>query len=72
MSDLPKIETYTDFEAIYNLPDPRPYFRALRPVDYRMPGVTCGYLRRHQMAIREFLGKDRLQFKTFLSSSPNV
>ena len=61
MTNLPEIETYTDFEHIYNLEDPRPYFRALRPVDYRMPGVTCDYLLRHQATLRRHFGKEKLR-----------
>jgi len=26
-----------DFEALYDLPDPRPYYRGLAPSDYAMP-----------------------------------
>ena len=26
-----------DFDRVYNLEDPSPYFTALRPSDYRMP-----------------------------------
>jgi hypothetical protein len=59
MSDQPEIEVYTDFEAVYDLPDPRPYFRALRPADYRMPAQTTGYLSRHHAVIAAFLGKTR-------------
>lgn len=35
-----------DFGVVYNLPDPRPYYSGLRPVDYRMPEVLGRTLRR--------------------------
>ena len=34
-----------DFDRIYDLEDPSPYFTALRPADYRMPAVLAGALR---------------------------
>ena len=34
-----------DFDQVYDLEDPRPYFRGLRPTDYRMPGVVADFLR---------------------------
>ena len=30
-----------DFNQVYNLPDPRPYYAGLKPSDYRMPGVIA-------------------------------
>lgn len=33
-----------DFSAIYTAPDPRPYFRALRPLDYRIPQLAAPVL----------------------------
>lgn len=59
MPEQPEIEVYTDFEAVYDLPDPRPYFRALRPADYRMPAQTTSYLSRHQAVIAAFFGKEQ-------------
>lgn len=35
-----------DFGAVYNLPDPRPYYGGLRPADYRMPEVLGRTLRK--------------------------
>lgn len=35
-----------DFKAVYNLDDPRPYYRALGRAHYRMPEVLCTFLRR--------------------------
>ena len=34
----------TDFDRLYDLADPGPYFTALEPCDYRMPGVLAGAL----------------------------
>ena len=30
-----------DFNQVYDLPDPRPYYAGLAPSDYRMPGVIA-------------------------------
>ena len=35
----------SDFDRLYDLEDPSPYFTALRPCDYRMPGVIAGALK---------------------------
>lgn len=35
---------WTQFDKLYNLPDPRPYFRGVETGDYRMPGVMAGAL----------------------------
>ena len=34
-----------DFDQVYNLDDPRPYYQGLLPGDYRMPGVVAEWLR---------------------------
>lgn len=34
-----------DFDQVYDLDDPRPYYQGLRPGDYRMPGVVAEWLR---------------------------
>ncbi len=34
-----------DFDRVYNVEDPSPYFTALRPSDYRMPAVLAGALK---------------------------
>ena len=34
-----------DFDRVYDLEDPSPYFTALRPSDYRMPSVLAGALK---------------------------
>ena len=58
MADIPTARE--DFERIYDLPDPRPYFGALRPLDYRMPRVICGFLRQFGATIAAARGKDCL------------
>ncbi len=42
---MTKPEHKNDFEALYNLRDPGPYYRGLEPADYRMPGVVSGLIR---------------------------
>ena len=34
-----------DFDRVYDLADPRPYFRGLEPSCYRMPQVLADFLR---------------------------
>ena len=34
-----------DFDRVYDLEDPSPYYTALRPSDYRMPAVLAGALK---------------------------
>ncbi|MDW3207358.1 MAG: hypothetical protein R8L07_17610 [Alphaproteobacteria bacterium] len=43
---------WTEFDKLYNLPDPRPYFRGVATGDYRMPGVMAAALRRLIPALR--------------------
>jgi hypothetical protein len=45
MSEPPRIEVHQDFAQVYDRDDPRPYYRALAPLDYRMPGVIARFLR---------------------------
>ena len=40
-----KLEHKDDFDQVYDLDDPRPYFRGLAPGDYRMPGVLVRFLK---------------------------
>ena len=40
-----------DFDQVYDLDDPRPYYQGLRPADYRMPGVVAAWLRAKGPAI---------------------
>ena len=35
-----------DFAAVYDLPDPRPYYRGLTTTHYRMPEVMAGVVER--------------------------
>ena len=35
---------WTQFDQLYDLPDPRPYFRGVATGDYRMPGLLAGVL----------------------------
>lgn len=36
---------WTEFDSLYDLEDPRPYFRGVETSDYRMPGVLAAVLR---------------------------
>lgn len=40
------ITHWTQFDQLYNLTDPRPYFRGVQTGDYRMPGVLASIIRR--------------------------
>lgn len=44
MSDLPT--HWTQFDRLYDLTDPRPYFRGVATGDYRMPGVLARIIER--------------------------
>ena len=50
-----------DFELVYDLPDPRSYYRGLRPLQYRSPEIVAGYLRDHAETIMARRGCDRPQ-----------
>jgi hypothetical protein len=63
MADIPTARE--DFQRIYDLPDPRPYFGALRPLDYRMPRVICSFLRQFGAAIAAARGEDHLLLVDF-------
>jgi SAM-dependent methyltransferase len=63
MSDAPALPD--DFEQTYDMPDPRPYFGALRPLDYRMPRVVCSFLRQFGATIAAARGEDRLLLADF-------
>ena len=41
-----------DFDRVYDLEDPSPYFTALRPSDYRMPAVLAGTLKAIHRQVR--------------------
>ena len=59
------VREHEDFAKVYNLPDPRSYFRALRPLDYRLPAIACGYLDRYAAVIAAARGKERLRVLDF-------
>ncbi len=54
-----------DFGRVYDLEDPRPYFRALQGSDYRMPGALCRFLRRIRPRITAARGKKTLRILDF-------
>ncbi len=54
-----------DFNAVYNLDDPRPYYRALGRAHYRMPGVLCAFLRRAAAPLAAARRKARLRVVDF-------
>ncbi|MFC5722925.1 hypothetical protein ACFP1Z_22420 [Streptomyces gamaensis] len=47
----------TRFDAIYDCPDPRPYFTALRPLEYRTPHHAQGLFRRLAARLRTLDGR---------------
>ena len=63
----PKVVRHEDFENVYDLPDPRTYYRALEPLDYRAPAIVSGYLKTHASRIAEQRGKARLSVLDFCS-----
>ena len=54
---LPKHKN--DFDRVYDLEDPSPYFTALRPADYRMPQVLAATLKAIHMAVAKARGVDK-------------
>ena len=55
-----------DFERVFDLEDPRPYYRGLGPADYRMPGVVAAWLRAKRSAIASARGRSgRLRMLDF-------
>lgn len=64
---LPRVTSHEDFELVYNLPDPRPYYRGLEPLDYQAPAIVSGYLKSHASAIAAQRGKARLSVLDFCS-----
>ena len=55
-----------DFDQVYDLEDPRPYFRGLRPTHYRMPGVLAGFLlAAHRTLVETRAGDGVLRFVDF-------
>ena len=61
----PKVVRHEDFEDVYDLPDPRTYYRALEPLDYRAPAIVSGYLKTHGSKIAAQRGKSRLSILDF-------
>ena len=61
------VEKPEDFEKVYDLPDPRSYYRALHPLDYRAPAILADYLTHHGAAIRAARGAQRLAVLDFCS-----
>ena len=45
-----------EFGRVYDLDDPRPYFNALRPSEYRMPEVLAGALKAIHRSVRAARG----------------
>ena len=54
--NLPKHKD--DFDRVYDLEDPSPYFTALRPSDYRMPEVLARALKAIHRPVREARARD--------------
>lgn len=46
------VENHDDFPQVYNLDDPRSYFRALQPLGYRAPTVMAEFIEANADAIR--------------------
>ena len=59
MSDRDRFELKhkDDFDQVYDLDDPRPYYQGLRPGDYRMPGVVAEWLRAKAPVIASVRGR---------------
>ena len=55
----------TEFQAVYDLDDPRAYFRSLAPLDYRMPAVTCRVLRHLAPALKRLFGGPEVRVLDF-------
>ena len=51
------LEHKDDFEQVYDLEDPRPYYQGLRPADYRMPQVAAAWLRAKGPAVARSRGR---------------
>lgn len=60
-----EFENREAFERIYDLPDPAPYYAAMRTLDYRMPSVASGYLKHAAPALCETFGKSVLRVLDF-------
>ncbi|MGI9611882.1 MAG: hypothetical protein ACR2QO_03160 [Acidimicrobiales bacterium] len=51
-----RIERSVDFEQVYDLDDPAPYYAPLAEADYRMPAALVGWLRAEEDWLRRELG----------------
>ncbi len=60
-----ELRPWRSYDAIYNQPDPRAYFRTLEPLGYRQPEVLAGFLRERAGAIAQALGRRRLRLLDF-------
>jgi len=61
----PQLTSARTYDAIYNQPDPRAYFRTLEPLGYRQPEVIAGFLSARGGAIARHLGRKRLRILDF-------
>ncbi|MEM7171790.1 MAG: hypothetical protein AAF530_16585 [Pseudomonadota bacterium] len=59
------IQNREDFAQVYNLSDPRPYFRGVSSVDYQMPAVACDFLLKMAGHLRTAKGKEVLTVLDF-------
>lgn len=54
-----------DFDRVYDLEDPRPYFRGLEPAHYRMPEVLASFLRAAGSRIADARTRERIRVLDF-------
>lgn len=59
------LKPWRSYEAIYNEPDPRAYFRTLEPLGYRQPDVLAGFLALRGEEIASQLGRPHLRVLDF-------
>jgi hypothetical protein len=65
MSKAPRIEVPDDFGQVYDNVDPRPYYRALQPLDYRMPEIVARFLRDNLPVLADAFGAGPLRLLDF-------
>jgi len=65
MDDRHLVVHRADFERLYDLDDPRPYYRSLRPLDYRAPHIVAGVLDQWQPRLAGTFGGRRPQLLDF-------
>jgi len=56
---------HEDFSRVYNLDDPRSYFRALRPLGYAAPTVMASFIDAYSLTIRAACDTSRLRILDF-------